>query len=765
MVRAMPAAKLMVQGRLGSVPITGPGPWLLGRSPAAMVSFPDDRSCSREQARIVRHKSGFAIETLSRTVPTSVNGKLISGLPPLPDGSTITFGSQSLTFQLVARESMEETTFGRAAKATALPDQIKLGQRLTIGRQSYPDQLVLDHPMVSRRHTSFDRAKEGVVVSDLGSTNGTFVNGTRIDLPRRLEPGDRVDIGPFQLTFDGTSLVSTARSGNAELSADDVSADVRMPGKRGKTLRILHGATLEIRPRELVCIIGSSGSGKSTLMNILAGRVAPSAGEVTLNGTDLHKGFEALKHDIAFVPQQDVLHEQLTLRQALDYAARLRLPVDTSAEQRRAVVETAAANVDLTERLDTRIAMLSGGQKKRASLASEILNRPSLLFLDEVTSGLDESTDWEIMRLLRRLADEGMTVVVVTHTLANIGEFCHKIVCMGRGGHRIFVGSPAKALGFFGVERLGQMFNRINAEGAEVWRSRFEAIAPETMSLPPRQARSGAAAVLRAPRESRLVLARRIGRQLMILTRRNTTLLLADRQTLTMAAAQSVVIGSLIGYAFGSFGRGPESINAKIALLFLLGLTAIWLGCNGASKEIVGELVIYKRERDINLSTVAFVASKFVVTLSFTIVQVVVVFMLAAVLAEEMPGGLVHQLGIVVMGALAGTTIGLLVSSLCNTRDQATTLVPLVLVPQIILARILVPHLPTMAELAAKLAVGSLWVTEALKSNFYTTAKLVGLSADPAGFDLLVIVIQSTVFGLAAYAVTEYRHSAKRQAR
>ena len=758
----MTQAQLLVEGRLGGFPVTGPGPWLLGRSQAALVSFQDDRGCSREQARIVRDKGGFAIENLSSSVVTSVNGKPVSGFPPLRDGSVITFGSQKLTFQMIGHENTDATTIGRVATVTKLPGQLTLERRLKIGRQSYPDQVVLDHPMVSRRHTSFDRTDKGVVVSDLGSTNGTFVNGTRIDRPQQLSPGDRIDIGPFQLTFDGTNLASTARSGNAELSVDGVSSDVRMPGKRGETIRILHGATLQIRPRELVCIIGSSGSGKSTLMNILAGRVMPSAGAVTLNGSDLHKGFEALKQDIAFVPQQDVLHEQLTLRQALDYAARLRLPVDTSSEQRRVVVETAAANVDLAERLDTKIAMLSGGQKKRASLASEILNRPSLLFLDEVTSGLDESTDWEIMGLLHRLADEGMTVVVVTHTLANIGEFCHKVVCMGRGGHTTFVGAPAEALAFFGVERLGQVFNRIDAEGAVVWRSRFEDIAPETLILPPGKLSAGASAVPQAPHESLSVVARRIGRQLVILTRRNTDLLIADRQTLIMAAVQSVVIGGLIGYAFGSFGTGPDSVNAKVALLFLLGLTAIWLGCNGASKEIVGELVIYKRERDINLSTVAFVASKFIVTFVFTIVQVVIVFALAAMLAEELPGGFVRQFAVVIAGALAGTTIGLLVSSLCNTRDQATTLVPLVLVPQIILARILVPHLPTLAELAAKLAVSSLWVTEALKSNYYATAKIVGLSADPAGVDLLIIVIQSSVFGAAAYAVTQYRHSSRR---
>ena len=286
--------------------------------------------------------------------------------------------------------------------------------------------------------------------------------------------GTAIDIGPFQLTFDGSALTSASRTGNAELTVSGIGFDVRMAGAGRDPVRILDGATFEIRPREFVCIIGASGSGKSTLMNILAGRALPSTGEVKLNGTNLHDAFDALKQDIAFVPQQDVLHEQLTLRQALDYAARLRLPRDTSRAQRRSIVEMAAHSVDLSERLDTRIGLLSGGQKKRASLASEILNRPSLLFLDEVTSGLDESTDWEIMRLLRRLADEGMTIVVVTHTLANVEAFCHKVVCMGRGGHTTFVGAPDAALTFFGVQRLGEIFNRIEEDGARAWRARYE---------------------------------------------------------------------------------------------------------------------------------------------------------------------------------------------------------------------------------------------------------------------------------------------------
>ena len=252
----------------------------------------------------------------------------------------------------------------------------------------------------------------------------------------------------------------------------------------GVPRRILHGANLRIRPSEFVAIIGANGSGKSTLMNIMAGRVLPSEGTVLLNDRDLHANFQALKQDIAFVPQQDVLHEQLTLRQALDYTAQLRLPPDTTVEQRRAAVNDAARSVDLLDRLDQRIGALSGGQKKCASLASEILNRPSLLLLDEVTSGLDESTDWEIMRLLRRLADDGMTIIVVTHTLANVAEFCDKVICMGRGGQPTFVGAPSEVLDFFAVHRLGEVFNRTDELGAECWRARFEAAVGATVNLP-----------------------------------------------------------------------------------------------------------------------------------------------------------------------------------------------------------------------------------------------------------------------------------------
>ena len=650
-------------------------------------------------------------------------------------------------------------------------DRVPLDHGLTVGRQAIPGQVVLDHPNVSRRHAAFEIVDGTVVLRDLGGTNGTYVNGQRLRGARRLVQGDRIDIGPFQLTFDGTALTKVGRIGNVELLVRGVSYDVRHGQARGVSRRILHRANLRILPSEFVAIIGANGSGKSTLMNIMAGRMLPSEGAVLLSDCDLHANFQALKQDIAFVPQQDVLHEQLTLRQALDYTAQLRLPPDTTVEQRRTAVNNAARSVDLLDRLDQRIGALSGGQKKCASLASEILNRPSLLLLDEVTSGLDESTDWQIMRLLRRLADDGVTIVVVTHTLANVTEFCDKVICMGRGGQPTFVGTPSEVLQFFSVHRLGEVFDRTDELGAECWRARFEATTSATINLPNAAEALGSARhpALQHPRDPVFVALMRVMRQVGILLHRNTILLLSDRRTLLMAAAQSVLIGSLMGYAFGYFGTGQERVNAENALLLLLGLSAIWLGCNSASKDIVGELGVFRRENDVNLSTAAFIGAKYLVSCAFTVLQLALVYLLVIALADSIPGDRLQQFMLLTIGAMAGTAMGLVISAFANTRDQATTIVPLALVPQLILAGVLVPKLPELATAVAKIAVSGYWLTEAMKSVFIAaegpirimnahTGTLMNMTAEPATYGAVIVAAHALTFLLIAYLVTLTRH-------
>ncbi len=782
----MPDAVLNSATGTKSFALAGVGPWRVGRATECEICIDDDPGCSRQQARIAREGDDFVMIPLSRSTPMSLDGRVIEGETRLLHGSVIGFAAQRLVFRCdgaatvisVAAAPYTQIAGGSGGAASigapgaAALAYVPIGGGITVGRQPMTGQAVFDHPAISRRHAAFEARPDGVVLRDLGSTNGTYMNGVRVVGVRRLARGDRIDIGPFQLVFDGSGLQSSSRSGNAELHARGICKDVLTGARKGTPLRLLHGVSVTIRPRTLTCIMGASGSGKSTLMNILAGRNRPSEGHVALNGQDLHANFAALKQDVAFVPQQDVLHEQLTLRQALDYAAQLRLPPDTSPAQREETVEAAARSVDLFERLDTRIEALSGGQKKRASLASEILNRPSLLFLDEVTSGLDERTDWEIMGLLRRLAEEGMTIVAVTHTLANVEEFCHDIICMGRGGHLTFAGSPADALAFFGARRLGELFGCMEDGGAAAWSERFAARLGATASGPG-PAPATAPAKMRYIPEPRAALIARAVRQFLILLSRNRRLLQNDSRTLTMAAAQSVLIGGLMGYAFGAFGEGPQKVSSETSLLLLLGFLAIWLGCNAASKDIVGELVIYRRERDINLSTAAFVGAKYVVSGMFAMVQLAVAAMLVTLLAEALPGGLLPQLFALLIGCAAGTAVGLVISAFADTRDQATTIVPLALVPQLILAGVLVPKLPVLASVFAKLAVSGYWLTEALKSIFIDVSgpimiqgmtagpgghAEVAMTAQPALLGLFILLLHASAFLAIAYGVTLVRN-------
>jgi len=638
-----------------------------------------------------------------------------------------------------------------------------------VGRQAGPGGVLVDHPSVSKRHARYKLARQGLVVEDLHSETGTFVNGRRIHGETVVEPGDRVDIGTYSMGYDGAEVLAEERAVVSNLSLRHVTREVKAAG-RAEPLRILDDVSLDIEPGEFICIIGPSGSGKSTLMNAMSGRVRPSSGRVVFNQLDLHRNFEQLKNVIAMVPQHNLLHETLSLRRALGYTASLRLPPDTGGDERRRIIETAAASVGLSERLDTRIARLSGGQKKRCSLANELLDRPQLLFLDEVTSGLDEQTDREIMALLRAMADQGMTVVCVTHTLANIEAYCDRVIVMGVGGVLTYAGPPAEALPFFGVERLGEVFARLSKKPPGEWRSAFEAqVGAVTEDAAPELAAGRGGGGIR-PFKAAWTLVR----QAAILSSRNTALLVSDRRIWVMALTQSLLIGALIGYAFTDFGPPGAVVSSKIAMLLLIGLAGLWIGCNTSSKDIVGELKIFQSEHDVNLSVAAFIFAKLLISGSFTILQMSIVYGLAWALAKEVPGAVDLQWGFAVLSAVAGCCLGLLISASTTTTEQATTVVPLVLVPQLILSGVIVPHLPDLALDLSEYLVTSFVLIEGMKSVFIETAGPVmtinadtgepmAMTARPYSEAAVLLAVHCLVATGLALQITAIRQRLRRQ--
>ncbi len=661
-------------------------------------------------------------------------------------------------------------------RGRSAPVRFRPGEGGTVvGRDPSSSDCVIYHPGIAARHARYIRKGSDLFVEDLGSGSGTYVNGRRVLRRTKVDSGDRVDIGPYRMDVAGEDVVAVDAAHESSLRLDGVSRQVRVAG-RSSPLVILDDVSLEIGAGEFVCIIGPSGSGKSTLMDAMSGRVTPTGGTITFNGMDLHRNFEHLKSVIAMVPQHNVLHEALTLRQALTFTAKLRLPSDTSRKERTRIVEEAAASVGLSERLDTKIGRLSGGQKKRCSLASELLDRPALLFLDEVTSGLDEETDQEVMSLLRRMADDGMTIVCVTHTLANIEPYADKLIVMNVGGVPAFYGPPGDALPYFGAHRMGEIFPRLAGESAAVWRARFdEQQAAVSGAQSSQQAARAETTPAKPPFKPLKSLATTL-RQTAVLTHRNILLLASDSRLWGMALVQALLIGALIGYAFTDFGPDATLVNSKIAMLLLIGLAGLWIGCNSSAKEIVGDLPIFQREYDVNLSSVAFVLSKLLVASAFTMAQMGLVYALAVGLSKEIPGDDLYQFGFSLAAAFAGCAMGLLISAATNTTEQATTVVPLVLVPQLILSGVIVPSLPDIAQAASEVAMTSYVLIEAMKSVYFEidgpvmgidadTGQPIELTAQSYWIGARMIAIHCAVMLLSAFAIVRLRQRARTKKR
>ena len=226
--------------------------------------------------------------------------------------------------------------------------------------------------------------------------------------------------------------------------------------------RLLSDVSFGARPGSLTAIIGPSGAGKSTLAKLVGGAITPTMGEVRFGGHDLHGEYAALRHRIGLVPQDDVVHHQLTLDAALRFAAELRLP-HASTDQRRDAVHRVLEELELTGHAHTRVDKLSGGQRKRASVAMELLTGPCLLILDEPTTGLDPALDRQVMTMLRRLADAGRVVLVVTHCLTYL-DVCDQVVFLAPGGKTAYSG-PASAIGAaMGTTNWADLFARVAAD-------------------------------------------------------------------------------------------------------------------------------------------------------------------------------------------------------------------------------------------------------------------------------------------------------------
>ena len=571
--------------------------------------------------------------------------------------------------------------------------------QLTIGRDE-SCEIHLDGLLISNRHARLSHTTAGVLIEDLNSTNGTYINGQRISGKKVLAPEEVVQIGPFLLQINverGVTVLDTRAK--TRLDVLKITKEVQNRSGGGK-IRLLDDVYLSIPPNEFVGLLGPSGAGKSTLMDSLNGMRPASSGQVLVNNLDLYQHLESLKQSIGYVPQDDIIHRELTVYRTLYYVARLRLSRDISPQEINQVVSEVMDITGLAERRDVPISQLSGGQRKRVSIAVELITKPSIIFLDEPTSGLDPATEEKVMKLFRQIAESGRTVVLTTHAMENVKLFDKLVVLMR--GKLVFYGQPREALEHVGAESFKDLYDKLEApiaerlkqangkltkdvaaeEVADEWKKRFLETEQykRNVEVPLRSVSS--ATKTKAPARRRGTFGDWLG-QWRTLSRRYLEVLSADKFNLLILFGQAPIIALLTYVVVGP--KAPRDF-----IYFILALVSLWFGTSVSAREIIRERAVYKRERMVNLRLLPYVGSKIFVLLLIVGMQCLLLFatlkFLNLVGLMSIPGsfGGLGQLLVMVLTGFVGIALGLFVSAIVKTSEMATSLVPLILIPQIL---------------------------------------------------------------------------------
>ncbi len=560
---------------------------------------------------------------------------------------------------------------------------------LIFGRSPEAD-LVLADPSVSRRHLAVRAVGDGWLVEDLGSRSGSFLNG-RLFEKKELVYGDVLRVGPFGFRFDGERLAEVPDGGGAELACRDLR-------KTASGNVILDDISIKIGAGQFVGVIGPSGAGKSTLLDALCALRPADSGVVTVDGRNLYENADLLKDSFGYVPQDDIVPVELTVERALFFSAWLRLPKGTPVAERRRLVASVIEDLGLAARAGTKVGALSGGQRKRVSVAAELLGRPRLLFLDEPTSGLDPAAEFSLMQLLRRLAANGCTVVCTTHVMEN--AFLMDALAVLYSGRLVFLGDAAAARERFDVPRLTMLYERLLERSPEEWGGEVSAggvSASPSFGGGSAGSRAGRAGSSRSPGSLRSSGSPRSS-ALGILLVREWAILGSDWKNLAILLGQPIFIGVLVTWV---------SPNAALVLFFAY-IATLWFGCGNAAQEIVKELPMFRRERLVGLGRNAYLMAKFLSLTRITVVQSLLLYGTMALCTGGIGGAAGWQVAGLVMTCLAAVGIGLAISAVARSVLQAVMLVPLVLIPQILFSGFTPP--------GGKMEAGPYWVSRVMPS-------------------------------------------------
>ena len=627
-------------------------------------------------------------------------------------------------------------------------------QELIIGRSDASD-IKLDGLQISNRHARLLQTNSGIAIEDLNSTNGIYINGDRISR-QVITPADSVQIGSFLFRIDNANNIGVfdTRS-KTRLDAINVTKDVK--NRAGGKIRLLDNVSLSIQPNEFVGLLGASGAGKSTLIDALNGYRPASDGNVLINNLDLYRHLDSLKQSIGYVPQEDIIHNELSVYQTLYYVAKLRLSRDVSQKEIKQIIDEVLDVTNLAERRNNLVKQLSGGQRKRVSIAVELITKPSIIFLDEPTSGLDPATEEKIMKLFRQIAESGRTVVLTTHAMENVRLFDKIAVLML--GKLVFYGKPEDALKHFSAQSFKDLFDKLeepieqnlkqndnrqslSEQTAEEWKRKFTQTKEYEENISRPLAEVGKVQTSAVNKKRRLGIFGSV-RQTLTLSRRYLEVLLRDKLNLCILLIQAPVI-ALLTFLVMSENQPRDFVY------FVLSLVSVWFGTSVAAREIVREQAVYKRERMVNLGLLPYIASKLFILGLIVGLQCLLLFIplkffdVAGIM--YMPGKLfgVPQLWMMLLTAAVGIAVGLLISALVKTSEMATSLVPLVLIPQILFSGLV--GVPVGLNKTVGLTMPAAWSFDAIK-RFSGLDTLEKEGADPNG--------ETKGLGLYKYIETE----------
>ena len=699
----------------------------LGRQEGNDIVIPS-QLVSRNHARLEKVSGGYKLTMSSEAKnPILFEGRELEGSRVLRHGDIFRIGS-------LDPGMMVTMTYNAPSEAAqGIEKDIVFGEKtlIQIGRDDTND-VVIASPNVSRFHAQIQRVGQRYRVEDLRSSNGTFVNDEKIDGSLWLKPEDTIRIGQYRFVMGKDQLAKFDDSNGLRVDVITLNKWVR------KDLNILQNISVSFKPREFIVVVGQSGGGKSTFVDAVAGyRPATPPSRVLVNDIDIYQHFNSIRNDIGFVPQKDIIHMELTIYQALDYAAQLRMPSDTSPQEREKRVMEVLADLDLTHRKDVQISGLSGGQQKRVSIGVELLTKPGLFFLDEPTSGLDPGTETALMQLMRRLADQGRTIILITHATKNV-MLADKVIFLARGGYLAWFGPPDEALEYFNEyrsdreRRAGKIeFDEIYAildnpssGKPEDWAQRYrESKAYQKYVAQPLAGKLSPTMPppkeIVAPKVKASANKQASGlKQFMILSARNLKILTRDRAGLILMLATAPLVSLLDVVLALVMGRTPFDFNngdaaQTIITLFLFTIYGVMVGGISQMREIVKEQDIYKRERLVNLQILPYVMSKVWIAVILAMYQAVA-YTIVHYLAFKMPGGPLEFFQVYItmtLATLAGMMLGLFASALAPNSSSAPLIVIMLMLPQIVLGGALVP-LPTFVSAPTS----TRWAFEALMS-------------------------------------------------